>query len=88
MTLPEKKAPTTFTDPVRRAQKERLVSEMNDFFTELAREEMHWPAVPDDLIIDALADALVLYSNERQGTVTLQLVIDQLQSRLTQLLKG
>lgn len=88
MTLPEPKAPTTFTDPVRKAQHERLVIEMNNFFTELAREELHWPAVPDDMIVDALADALVLYSNQRQGTVTLQLTIEQMQARLAQLLKG
>lgn len=77
-------APTTFTEPIRAAQHARLVIEMADFFTGLAAEEFEYPAVPDDMIVKALAEALVKYADRdgAAGTVALQDLIERLQDHL------
>lgn len=61
-----------------------LRTEITDFLVTLTTpDDIRWPAVPDQELIDALADSLVAMGKQRgMGTALLQTLVHELQDRV------
>lgn len=63
--------------------RKRLRIEFSDFFTEMLREEPHWPPIPDDEFVQALADSLMdMGERTGRGVALLQTMIIELQEQV------
>lgn len=60
-----------------------LRTEFADFFTSMTTASDTWPAISDQELVDALADALVLMGKRRKlGVSLLQTLVHELQDRV------
>lgn len=78
--MPRDTTPHQIPDKIKRA----LRREFTSFFTHMRTPEPGWPAVPDHVMVDALADSLVEIAerDKKAGIAYLQTLVHELQDRI------